>query len=44
MNISCSIEPSRDRKKKGRNALVVLAVGMLLFYFGSRIKTKREEN
>ncbi len=44
MNISCSIEPSQDKKKKGMNALVVLLVGLLLFYFGSRIKRKNDDN
>ena len=44
MNISCSIEPTQDKKKKGRNALVVLVVGVLLLYFGSRIKRKSDGN
>ena len=44
MNISCSIEPSQDKKKKSRNALVILAVGILLFYFGFRSKTKPEDD
>ena len=44
MNISCSIEPSQDKKKRGRNALVVLVVGVLLLYFGSRIKRKNDDD